>query len=620
MSEPDMNLPVHLLAIIISCVLLKAAPSSFSEEPYPEDPKTFVEMQWGTKISMRDGIQLNATIYICADRENSNAVKTPTIVLLTPYTTDSYHAVAMYFAQRGYSCALVDCRGRGNSNGKFDLYLYDARDAYDVIEWVAKQDWCDGKVTMWGGSYSGMNQWLAAKESPPRLLTIVPVACARSSVDFPIYRAIPIPYLMQWLTLVSGATDQKNIWEDNNFWTQIFYAAYKNFVPFRKLDSFVGNPSQIFQRWLTHPETDAFWTSLSLTSDELSKIAIPILTITGQYDADQLGTLTLYKDHLRCGTREDQDYLVIGPWDHAGTRNPTSEVGGVKFGPDSMLNVKDLHLRWWDWKLKSGPRPEFLKDHVAYYVIGPGNEGKGMWKYASTLESIESERRAFYFSSQNGASKLFESGKLTEKPGSGGADMYVYDPLDCRRGNEVENIPYNDATTNIDQRLASSINGDGLIYHSEPFAEEMLLSGFPKASLWFEMDVPDTDIALNLYEVLPDGTALNIWSDIVRARYRESEQAATLMTPGRVSLFKFEPGWFVARRFAKGSRLRLIIAAPNSIYCEKNYNSGSTVADETKESARTAHVILHHDPDHQSMLDLPLAPYKEPPLQARELK
>jgi predicted acyl esterase len=97
-----------------------------------------------------------------------------------------------------------------------------------------------------------------------------------------------------------------------------------------------------------------------------------------------------------------------------------------------------------------------------------------------------------------------------------------------------------------------------------------------------------------------------MWSDTVRARYRESERTAKLMTLGQISLFKFEPGWFVARKLAKGSRLRLIIAAPNSIYWQKNYSSEGVVADERKENARTAHVVLHHDPDHQSTLDLPL--------------
>jgi len=70
----------------------------------------------------------------------------------------------------------------------------------------------------------------------------------------------------------------------------------------------------------------------------------------------------------------------------------------------------------------------------------------------------------------------------------------------------------------------------------------------------------------------------------------------------------FDPGLFIARRMAKGSRLRLVISAPNSIYFEKNYNSGGVVANETSKDARTAHVRILHDAEHASVLDVPIAP------------
>ena len=92
----------------------------------------------------------------------------------------------------------------------------------------------------------------------------------------------------------------------------------------------------------------------------------------------------------------------------------------------------------------------------------------------------------------------------------------------------------------------------------------------------------------------------------MRARYRESERVAKLVTPGEVDRYYFDPRFFVARRLAKGSRLRLIVAAPNSIYYQKNYNSGGVVANETKADARTAHVVLHHDSEYQSELTVPL--------------
>jgi hypothetical protein len=83
-----------------------------------------------------------------------------------------------------------------------------------------------------------------------------------------------------------------------------------------------------------------------------------------------------------------------------------------------------------------------------------------------------------------GAKTLFASGTLDEITPRGGTDSYIYDPLDLRRGEQVENIPYNESTTNIDQRLATNINGDGLIYQSNPMPAEVMLAGFPSLVLW----------------------------------------------------------------------------------------------------------------------------------------
>src|ERR1700739_4278844 len=161
-----------------------------------------VEMEWGVKIPMRDGVKLNATVY----RPHGQKEALPVIFTLTPYIGDSYTDRAMYFARHGYVYALVDVRGRGNSGGEFEPFINDGRDGYDVTEWLAKQSYCDGKVTMWGGSYAGFDQWATLKELPPHLKTIVPAAAAHPGVDFPAPHNIFESYDIQWLTFTSGVT------------------------------------------------------------------------------------------------------------------------------------------------------------------------------------------------------------------------------------------------------------------------------------------------------------------------------------------------------------------------------------------------------------------------------
>jgi uncharacterized protein len=120
------------------------------------------------------------------------------------------------------------------------------------------------------------------------------------------------------------------------------------------------------------------------------------------------------------------------------------------------------------------------------------------------------------------------------------------------------------------------------------------------------MDVPDTDFAAELDEILPNGTSVELTSDMLRARYRDSLTEEKLVKPGEINRYEFSGFTFFSRRVPKGSRLRLVLTSPNSIQLEKNYNSGGIVAEESGKDARTAHITLYHDAQHQSLLDLPI--------------
>ena len=104
-----------------------------------------VSFKWGVKIPLRDGVKLSATVYTPAQQK----APAPCIFTLTPYIAQSYHDRGMYFAAHGYPFLTVDVRGRGNSEGVFHPMIQEAQDGYDVVEWLAKQPYCNGKVTMW---------------------------------------------------------------------------------------------------------------------------------------------------------------------------------------------------------------------------------------------------------------------------------------------------------------------------------------------------------------------------------------------------------------------------------------------------------------------------------------
>jgi putative CocE/NonD family hydrolase len=597
---------------LTSCVLFAWRLAADSPPPAPvpspkesPPPAADYDLRWAVKIPMRDKVELNATLYL-----PKNSSPTPVIFTLTPYISDTYHPRGAYFASHGYAFALVDVRGRGNSGGEFEPFAQEPHDGYDIVEWLARQPFCDGKVTMWGGSYAGFDQWATAKELPPHLATIVPVAAAHPPLDYPSTDNVGQAYDVRWFTLTSGRAGQENLFADEKFWRTKFLDAYKKHIPFKSLDSFLGNPSQNFQRILKHPTADAYYDAMVPTREQYQKINFPILTITGQYDGDELGSLSFYREHLASTLPQarTKHFLIIGPWDHAGTRTPTEEVGGVKFGGASLLDLNDLHRQWYDWTMKNGAKPQFLKHQVAYYLLAAGNSGaNGEWKYADSLESLVANPRTFYLTSKNGdANGVFRSGTLTTEEPKEGADSYTYDPLDTHRGEAVEGTEDNQKIAAIDQRYPLSIAGDGLVYHTDPLPNETPLVGCPSVSLWVSIDTPDTDLAADLYEIQPDGTSIALWNDVRRLRYRESLRQEKLVHPGEIVKCDFNPGLFVARRIMKGSRLRLVISSPNSIFLQKNYNSGGIVAEETGKDARTTHVQVHHDSGHASTIQLPL--------------
>lgn len=572
------------LWVVLSCAVL------FAETP------SDVDLMWGVRIPLRDGVHVNATVWKPADMKQP----LPVIFTLTPYISDSYHARAYYFAQHGYVYATVDVRGRGNSEGKFEPFANEGRDGADIVEWFAKQPWCNGKVTMWGGSYAGFDQWSTLKEFPPHLATIVPAAAAHAGIDFPFTCGIFYPYDMTWLSYTSGVTPNDNLYAESSFWNQKFRKLYMEHLPFRQLDQVVGNTTTHFQTWLSHPAFDSYWEAMAPSPEQYAKMNLPILTITGSYDADQLGAMQYYRMHMKYGSEQGKSkhYLIVGPWDHAGTRTPKAEFGGWKFANASVMDMNKFHTEWYDWTMKGGAKPEFLKDRVAYYVMGAEQ-----WKYAPSLDAVTASTRVLYLDG-NSAGDVFHSGTLgIAKPGKSATDSYVYDPLDTRPA-EIEKTEVESFIT--DQRYPLNLFGNGVIYHSEPMAEDTEVSGFVKLSVWIGMDVPDTDFQATVYEILPDGASILLSQGWLRARYRDSLKQEKLVKPGEVTRYDFTNFTFFSRRIGKGSRIRLFLSSPNSIYIQKNYNSGGVVADETAKDARTAHITIYHDAEHPSALELPL--------------
>ena len=166
--RPQRFLPAGLVLAALAFPLLAPTPAASAQETQEEKG---VDLIWGLKIPMRDGVQLNATVYKPKDMREP----LPVVFTLTPYVSDTHQGLALHLAQNGYVGAMVDIRGRGNSGGELvPGRVNESRDGYDVVEWLARQPWSNGKVAMFGPSYNGSIQWRTLKAFPPHLATIMP--------------------------------------------------------------------------------------------------------------------------------------------------------------------------------------------------------------------------------------------------------------------------------------------------------------------------------------------------------------------------------------------------------------------------------------------------------------
>lgn len=586
-----------VLALVCAAFAVAAA-----AEPYASPTAGW---QWGVKVPLRDGVKLNATLYRPAPDVRDAAC----VFTLTPYISQTYHERGQYFSKNGYVFLTIDVRGRGNSEGRFTPLLQEVDDVRDVVEWLGKQPWCNGKVAMWGGSYAGYNQWLAAKWRQPALRSLAPAAAPWVGYDFPSNSGIYLTYNVMWLTLTSGKTAQDSVFGDMPYWDAKMIEWNAQHRPYAGLDADLGNPSAIFQSWVAHPQRDAYWDRHAPTPADFAKIDLPILSIIGQYDLLTLGGLAFYRAHMRHASdaAKAKHFLVLGPWTHAGTRTPTPKIGEMPLGAAALVDMNALHKAWYDHTLKSGPLPAFLKKRVAYYVLGDGAEE---WRYADTLEAVTSGERALYLASDDGrANDLFHSGRLDAEPPPqvSKPDAYVHDPL----ATPPEDIRYDFRFVTHHSLPMRAHGRHMLVYHGAPLDAPTEIAGQLRLKVWLSLDQPDTDLVAWLYEVKADGSNVMLGFDLMRARYREGTRVSRPVVPGAIEPYVFDEFQFVARRLAQGSRLRLVISPTPRPWFEHNYNTGGIVAHESGKNARTVTVTLHHDRERPSALYLPLAAAKD---------
>jgi putative CocE/NonD family hydrolase len=367
-----------------------------------------VIMTYDVRVPMRDGVTLSADVY-----RPDTAEPVPVILVRTPYDNGvaAHVAAGKRWARRGYAYVVQDVRGRGESDGEFYPLVTEANDGFDTIQWITRQPWSNRRVGMMGGSYLGWVQVYAAARKPEGLITIVPsVTPPDPDRNFPVQFGIYEPSTLSWLAAISGRTMQDISEHD-------LRGAYSH-LPLYGADRLLGRTFKAWRDWLDHPTRDDYWKAQAY-QEELKSSRIPMLHISGWYDDVLVGTTENFANL----TDHASQFLLIGPWGHR--INTSRRIGAIDFGPDALVDLDAIYLRWFDRWLKEAPNGVERDAKVRIFRMGDNR-----WLTEAEWPPARTKYTRYYLTSGGKANSRLGDGRLvtTAPTGPGGKDGYRADP------------------------------------------------------------------------------------------------------------------------------------------------------------------------------------------------
>ena len=544
------------------------------------------------QIPMPDGTMLGGLLYL--PKQHGGPV--PTVLYVNCYPDGYVDALySRMAASRGYAGLTVYNRGMGSSEGTFEPMEHDAEDNYHIIDWVSKQSWSNGQVGMTGGSYLGFAQWAALKHPHPALKTIVPLVSVGAGIDYPMQNGVFMPYMLQWLKYVTN--DKQTDYEtfaDFDFWFGIYGKWYREGKSFREFDRYyhTGEQDKLFQRWLDHPDYDAFWQAMVPSSpQEFAAINIPILTITGYYDDDQLGALHYYRQHQQYGNPAAvaNHHLVMGPWTHGGAQSAQGRsVYGIYLPYEATVDIPKLGFDWFDYIMRDGPKPALLQNRVNLYVMEQG------WQHLPGLSAMADTARWYPQATEE------QCGLLASNPIAGTATLREDFAPNTMDSVYFSSVLFHDST------FRQALQADHrLIWETAPLERPLTISGAPVATLSLTPQTYDVDLVVTWYEVKANGEVLRLSMDMERLSYIQDPTTRQLLVPNQPITVRMKDSFWMSRKIALGSRLRVSVHVQSSHEWMKNYGTGKAVAEEGLADYAPVALQLHLQ---ECYFEWPLAP------------
>jgi hypothetical protein len=536
----------------------------------------------GILIKGSGGAEISVTVV----RPTGGAKTVPALLELTADETRNY---AKECAARGYAGVAAFVVDRRKSPAGVDPLDLVGANARLVIAWIAKQSWSDGRVGMYGDGAGGFAPWAAAKRLPPALKAIATSAATAPGINFLMEGNIFQNAAYGWSLRMSGSGVDGNEEDDAAQWQALNQKWYRSGRRYRDMGRLFGKRNPIFIRWLNHPSYDGYWQKFVPYRQQFAHINIPVLTMSGYYSAGAPGDLYYFTQHHRYNRHADHT-LFIGPYDADVMRvGPAADLHGYQVDPAALVDLRELRFQWFDHVFKGTAVPALLAAPVNYEVMG-ANE----WRHAGSLEAAANASQRYYLD----AAVIAGNHRLSLRKKSG--DVAVQQTVSLVDRKDAAWTPPTDF---ISKSLAPR---HGTIYVSEPLTKTVSFNGLFSGRLDFAVNKMDMDLNITLYELLPNGDYIRLFSPTfeMRASYAQDRVNRHLLKAGERQKLSFKSERMTSVQLPAGSRLALVLGIGKRPDREINYGTGGDVSEESIADGQTPIKVQWYG---GSYIDIPIA-------------
>ncbi len=572
------------------------------------------------QVRMRDGVRLNADVYLPAETG-----KFPTVLIRTPYEREisKKPSVLDKLLDEGYAIVQQHERGRFLSEGEMRMLGHADEDGWDTLDWIAAQDWSDGQVATYGCSSSAENQMKLSSLNHPAHRAMIAYSAGVGIAEAGPFREQGNfwrggVWQMGWANyfiaemqvnqpqLPAGLSDaeRKRLLADfsinqDTAITQEQYAAERMHLPVVDMEVALGAPETELREYLARGPSGPVWSEDRITSGDTPKV--PGLFAEALYDISARSGAARFLE-TEAANGPGRQFLMLTNGQHCAYRRVTEDgkIGDRLIG-DMRYDYDAREIAFLNHWMKGGADAPLPAAPVMIYMAGANR-----WVPFDTIPVAGKDAtKTFYLSSGGAANTLFGDGVLADDaPGANGKDVFTYDPADpvISHGGEISGMGPDQEDGAFDQRDIEA-RDDVLVYTSAPLAADLPVFGYIHTELFVASDAPDTDFTVKLVDVAPDGTAWNIADTILRMRYREGMAQPVFMQPDETYAIT-PPPMLAGNVFLKGHRVRVEVSSSNFPSYARNLNTAGVPYTTTQTAVATNQVL--HGPGSLSRIDLPV--------------